>query len=41
MTLLTPKQTAERLCITEEQLAALTHDGEISYINVGRTFRNF
>src|SRR5262245_27418275 len=36
MILLTPKETARRLRITEEQLAALTADGEISYINVGR-----
>jgi hypothetical protein len=36
MILLTPKETAARLRITEDQLAAFTADGEISYINVGR-----
>jgi excisionase family DNA binding protein len=34
--LLTPEQAALRLSITEDQLGALTHGGEISYINVGR-----
>jgi len=32
----TPKEQAARLKITVEQLAALTADGEIGYINVGR-----
>ncbi|MEH2705116.1 helix-turn-helix domain-containing protein [Bradyrhizobium elkanii] len=35
-TLLTPKETAIRLGITEEQLGAFAQDGEIAYINVGR-----
>jgi hypothetical protein len=34
--LLNSNETARRLRITEEQLGALVHDGEISYINVGR-----
>jgi excisionase family DNA binding protein len=34
--LLTPEQAALRLNITEDQLSAFTHDGEIAYINVGR-----
>jgi hypothetical protein len=33
---LTPQETALRLNITTDQLAAFTADGEISYINVGR-----
>jgi excisionase family DNA binding protein len=34
--LLDGKEAAKRLNITEDQLGALVHDGEISYINVGR-----
>lgn len=34
--LLTPEQAALRLNITNDQLSALTKDGEIAYINVGR-----
>jgi excisionase family DNA binding protein len=34
--LFTPEQAALRLNITEDQLSALTQDGEIAYINVGR-----
>ena len=34
--LLDGKEAAKRLKITEDQLAALVQDGEISYINVGR-----
>jgi excisionase family DNA binding protein len=30
------KEAAKWLKITEDQLAALVHDGEISYINTGR-----
>ncbi len=34
--LLDSKEAAHRLRITVDQLGALVHDGEISYINVGR-----
>jgi excisionase family DNA binding protein len=34
--LLDGKEAAKRLNITEDQLAALVQDGEITYINVGR-----
>lgn len=34
--LLTPKQAADRLTITVDQLSGLVQDGEITYINVGR-----
>ncbi|WP_407120969.1 helix-turn-helix domain-containing protein [Bradyrhizobium sp. STM 3561] len=34
--LLTGKEAAARLGITADQLAALVHDGEISFINMGR-----
>jgi excisionase family DNA binding protein len=34
--LLTLREAAQRLKITPEQVAALVHDGEISYVNVGR-----
>ncbi|WP_152104144.1 MULTISPECIES: helix-turn-helix domain-containing protein [Bradyrhizobium] len=34
--LLTGKEAAARLGITVDQLAALVHDGEISFINMGR-----
>src|ERR1700731_84105 len=34
--LLDGKEAAKWLKITEDQLAALVHDGEISYINTGR-----
>src|SRR5205823_2559582 len=34
--LLDGKEAAKRLNITEDQLAALVQDGELSYINVGR-----
>jgi excisionase family DNA binding protein len=34
--LLDGKEAAKRLNITEDQLAVLVQDGEITYINVGR-----
>ena len=34
--LLMPREAAERLGITVEQLSAFVHDGELHYVNVGR-----